>query len=196
MPREAISPIAKTPKCIKSSKSFCWRGIYRWGLGRGLWGASWATPQFPPGPPTLRLSFLGVESLAQGLSPHTLGRCSGSSTPVPMASALLPVPSCMAFQSPGGKEPLQGGEGPASGWHPAGGGMGGVRRVRCKPQPDPRAASRPWPRAWYQGSAPGGPRSARRGPGSQPLIRQRPLSRKAFNVVRWYFSGCFSERKS
>lgn len=154
------------------------------------------------GPPTLRQSFLGVESLAQGLSPHTLGpllRIFHTCPEARHSDGISPLPRHLlhGLPKPWREGALAGRGGPGLWVAPCRWGAGrGVRRVRCKPQPDPRAASRPWPRAWYQGSAPGGPRSARRGPGSQPLIRQRPLSRKAFNVVRWYFSGCFSERKS
>lgn len=78
----------------------------------------------------------------------------------------------------------------------------------CQPGPEtPESGARlsptaPCPHAHARGAgtprlhAPGPVEALACGPGSEPLIRRWQLSREPFNVVRWYFSGFFSEGKS
>lgn len=65
-------------------------------------------------------------------------------------------------------------------------------------QPDPLPTSRLHPQGWHdiKVQLKGALEGLACGPGSEPLIRQWRLSHTAFNVVRWYFSGFFSEGKS
>lgn len=82
------------------------------------------------------------------------------------------------------------------GRHPAGLGPSHLGQVRT-PQPGRALPSRPRPQGWRSTvPRPGAVEALACGPGSEPLIRRWQLSREPFNVVRWYFSGFFSEGKS
>lgn len=137
---------------------------------------------------------------------HLWSLCSELPTParalaVPTALACFLSPptrhnvrSLLVHMRPQGPHRGRGSARAHPGWHLTNWGPWSQVQTSAEPQP----ASCPWPQGWHRIKFPlkGTLKALACGPGSEPLIRRWQLSRKAFNVVQWYFSDSFSEQKS